>query len=824
MLRITPHSPRDVTQALIRQLDGENLLAMQQPILNAGLSELKQWHAVTLDFHTQARLSESDPSTFRDHRLDVTFSHKDGETGAVTTVTVPGYFAGDGDAADSGATAGDTWRVRFNPPETGQWTYQASFLAGKDVAIGSGRGRGVEFDGTSGSFTVGETDKTGDDFRGKGMLRHDDGDRYLTFAGSGEVFLKAGPGSPENFLAYDEFDGTYDLGKQITGNHFLHSYAAHRAHGRAGDPTWHGENGTGDEILGALNYLAGKGANSLYLITMTRKGDGDDVWPWASPDKRTTFDVSKLDQWGRVFEHAQKNGIHLNLFTQERENSDLLDGGGLGVERQLYYRELIARFGHNNALTWNLGEESANSDGERKAFASYIRDLDPYDHPITVHTWPSEKAKVYNPLLGYRHVDGPSLQSGDGHGVTLEWLEKSAAAGQPWFVTFDEFGGASYGTELDRTDPDHDGVRSEYLWGNLMAGGSGVEFYVGYKNRQTDLTLDDFTALANVWEQADHALAFFDRLPVSQMRSMDDRLPQNEGRGPSAVEDYVFAKAGSTYAVYLEDGGTTKLDLSGTSGTFNVRWYDPRNGGAMEVGSVAQVKGGGLVDLGKAPGNLDDDWVTLVTRTADPSQPPTPPKVDHAGGGAKPVPTGNGNPVGKTDDAGKTVTLEAKASMDGKTGPVAWGEGVTVKAMLPGGADATLSSGPDGLGVAGGRTSQIDYDGKTGRSEKLLIDFGRDVTDVELALGRFNSNEHKGLGETGAWVARDDDGAIVAQGRLDATDGTRTGKWAYDVAIDTDAAFQTLELRATAYGHGLANVSGDQSDFALEAVSFTFIG
>ena len=36
-----------------------------------------------------------------------------------------------------------------------------------------------------------------------------DGTRYLKHSGNGEIFLKGGADSPENFLAYREFDGTY---------------------------------------------------------------------------------------------------------------------------------------------------------------------------------------------------------------------------------------------------------------------------------------------------------------------------------------------------------------------------------------------------------------------------------------------------------------------------------------------------------------------------------------------------------------------------------------------------------------------------------------
>ena len=62
------------------------------------------------------------------------------------------------------------------------------------------------------------------------------------------------------------------------------------------------------------------------------------------------MDVSKLAQWEIVFEHADKKGLFLHFKMQERENSFLLDGGELGTERKLYYREPIARFGHHLSL------------------------------------------------------------------------------------------------------------------------------------------------------------------------------------------------------------------------------------------------------------------------------------------------------------------------------------------------------------------------------------------------------------------------------------------------------------------------------------------
>jgi hypothetical protein len=109
----------------------------------------------------------------------------------------------------------------------------------------------------------------------------------------------------------------------------------------------------------------------------------------------TRIDTSKTGQWEIVFEHGDKMGMYLHFKTQEIENCLLLDGGNLGLDRKLYYRELIARFGHHLALNWNLGEENKNTDAQRKAFIDYIRAVDPYDGPIVVHTVPGDNA-VYS--------------------------------------------------------------------------------------------------------------------------------------------------------------------------------------------------------------------------------------------------------------------------------------------------------------------------------------------------------------------------------------------------------------------------------------------
>ncbi len=566
--------------------------------------ELKKWHAVTLTFEGPQTSEDAEPNPFLDYRLVVTFSKGSRDH------VVQGYYAADGNAAQTGATAGNKWRVHFIPDQEGEWSYKASFRRGKDVAltVRTDAGTPAAFDGASGSFEIGPTDKTGPDHRAKGLLRYV-GNRYLQFAETGQWFLKGGADSPENFLAYADFDGTYDTGKlkrrsEAAGGKFLHRYLPHVKDFRNGDPTW--RNGKGKGIIGALNYLASKGMNSVYMVSYNIDGgDGKDVWPWTSPQERYRFDCSKLDQWEIVFSHMDSLGLMIHVITQEQENDQGLDGGELGRQRRLYYRELVARFAHHLALVWNLGEENTNTTAQRKAFSKYIKDLDPYDHPIVCHTFPGKYEQVYNALLGYEYFDGPSLQTNDTHNQTIKWVDASARSSRRWFVCLDEIGPAHTGVKPDDQDYWHDEVRKKHLWANLMAGGAGVEWYFGYKFAHNDLNCEDWRSRDHMWDLTRYALEFFQRyLPFTRMKHHDELT--------SAKGDYVFAEPGQVYAIYLPSGGTTQLDLGRNTGPFAVAWYNPRTGGKLRTGSVAAVRGPGRVGIGLPPEDPHKDWVALI--------------------------------------------------------------------------------------------------------------------------------------------------------------------------------------------------------------------
>lgn len=640
LLNTRPRNYPKTALMLPRQPDGDGTATVS--------GELKQWHKVTLTFDGPFVYDrDMEPNPFTDVRLNVTFTH---ESGAPRYV-VPGYFAADGNAADSGADSGTKWRAHLSPDKPGRWTWEAQMLRGKYVALGLAGEKSVEpvatVDGKRGEFTIAASDITGRDFRAQGRLQYV-GKHHLQFAGSKQYFLKAGPDAPETLLAYADFDNTI-AGKSDKVP--LKTWQPHVGDWKTGDPTW--REGRGKGLIGALNYLSDKGVNAFSFLTYNAEGDGDNVWPFVERDAKLHYDCSKLDQWGVVFDHATARGLYLHFKLQENEMDDdrrgmeskpgrvpeSLDGGKLGIERKLYCRELIARFGHALALNWNIGEENTQSSDEVRDMVKFLHDTDPYRHHIVLHTFPPEQEKVYAPLLGEKSLlTGVSLQNSwkAAHQRTLHWLRASAAAGRPWVVAQDEQNPASLGVPPDPGYRGHSGIAEEKvpprgkeaegftassaytlhdirkltLWGTLMAGGAGVEYYFGYQLPENDLVCEDFRSRDKSWDYCRLALDFFrdEKIPFGEMQNANALI----GNTKDNNSKFCLAKPGEIYLVYLPNGGTTTLDLTAAEGEFSVDWFNPRVGGALADGSLKTVEGGKLAALGDPPADAQEDWLIVV--------------------------------------------------------------------------------------------------------------------------------------------------------------------------------------------------------------------
>lgn len=578
--------------------------------------DLKKWHTVTLTFDGPECSETDDYNPFFNYRLNVTFNHK--ESGK--SYKVPGYFAADGNAGMTSATSGNKWRVHFTPDEIGDWKYTVDFKKGKWVAVRPRTDERVPtggyMDGSNGKFIIDQSDKSGRDFRAHGRLEYV-GERYLRFAETGKYFYKCGTDAPENFLSYYGFDG--DFATDGHKDDLVKTWGPHLEDWKEGDVQW--SDGRGKEIIGALNYLSSEGLNAFSFLTNNIEGDDRNVFPYIDYNKYDRFDCSKMDQWEMVFDHAQKLGLFLHFKTMEAENQGLLNFGGIGGNTKLYYRELIARFGHHLALNWNLCEEVGDWKGfdsqetmplyptERQALAQYIYDTDPYHHHMVIHN-----GDWFNPMYGnHSKLTGASLQTNKDdfsrvNSQVKRVIDEAEAAGKVWAVACDEPGDASHSLIPDEEDPEHYYARANGLWGTMLAGGWGTEWYFGYKHPHSDLTCQDYRSRDLFWDMGVICINFFaeNDFPVTEMTSMNE-LISSEG-------DFCFAKEGDTYLILLKKGGESQLDLKEFEGSYSVKWFDPRNGGTLKNGSIKNIKGNGMQSLGIAPNDREKDWVVVVHR------------------------------------------------------------------------------------------------------------------------------------------------------------------------------------------------------------------
>lgn len=562
--------------------------------------EQKRWHKITLTFDGPETSELADLNPFSDYRLQVTFSKDD------KSYIVPGYFAADGQAAYTSATAGNKWRVHFCPDDIGEWQYDISFREGKDIAINDEAGESAGFmDGQSGTLTVMESDKSGRDLRAKGRLKYV-GEHYLRFEGTGDYFVKMGVDAPENMLAYDDIDYTPNVGNRLkTWEDHAQDY-----HADADPFLWGPNKDKGKNLLGGINYLYEEGLNAFSFLTFNIDGDDRNVFPhllntsleeyeaaanvkknpqaWETHVIQDRFDVSKLDQWEQVFSYGEMKGMYLHFKTQENENDQKMDGGDLGRTRKLYYRELIARYSHHLALNWNLGEEETKTVEQVKEQATYFAENDPYKSIAVVHTFPNQRDKYYQPLVDEKtDVLGFSVQTNKPdfrtvHDVTNKWVKASAATSRKLVIAVDEPGDARHALLPDEDDAEHDIARANAMWGTLMAGGAGLEWYFGYQHAHSDLTCESWRSRDLFWDQCKVAFDFFtqNELPLIEMENRDNMTADST--------DYVFAKTGEVYLVYIKQPVMVEMELPDVG--YNALWLNPKTGEKVEIEGQTEIE------------------------------------------------------------------------------------------------------------------------------------------------------------------------------------------------------------------------------------------
>ena len=155
----------------------------------------------------------------------------------------------------------------------------------------------------------------------------------------------------------------------------------------------------------------------------------------------------------------------------------------------------------------------------------------------------------------------------------------------------------------------------------IQAGGAGVEYYFGYSFENSDLTCQDYSSREIMWQQSKYALDYFrdNKVPFQDMMSSRNlNSPCPVKLSPSSTDWLLSLPSGNRHVVYRKVGNASDATLTGfPTGTYDVKWYNPRTGGPMQRGSVVSfivVSSTEFMSYGTPPSTPTLDWVINIRK------------------------------------------------------------------------------------------------------------------------------------------------------------------------------------------------------------------
>lgn len=508
-------------------------------------------------------------ASYADVHLDAVFTAPSGRT-----ATMPAFY--DGDA---------TWRVRFNPGETGRWTYR-TIARLPDV--------GLEHEGT---FDV-------IPHRARGFVKATPGLAWGVSFENGEPIFVFG-------------DTTYDLFGMAHVGIEVRPFLERRAR-------------QGFNLLRVRLPVSPFHPPAGYSHWQTRR-----TWPWGGSEQAPRFDQINLDYFRTVdaVVHAANDlGLGFEMIMEGWGFEFPFNSRQIFVPEweELWLRYLIARYDAFPS-TWfwtplNEYEYYPNGDWHYNPVADrwlmrtarWIKAHAPHGHPVAAHNGPTLPPFAERFAADPKAVDLILFQEWGGRGETDGWLapgiEESidtSLAGWGGSAVLAEWGyerNPAFELNLPHhefCDPDH---TRRGAWRGTFR---GLGIIHGFENSW------------GPWARLDEdqpGLAFLllvrrfftEIAPFAVLRPAPDAISSRktaQGERPQALA----TPERDVIAVYLPVGGD--LVVRGAASEGSARWFDPRSGDILPArGSAA---GSGIRFVAPAPeGPRPSDWLLVCSSGA----------------------------------------------------------------------------------------------------------------------------------------------------------------------------------------------------------------
>ena len=383
-----------------------------------------------------------------------------------------------------------------------------------------------------------------------------------------------------------------------------------------GDTAWGAlwDQVTLDDFKRYVDRRAAQHFNTIHMLTYEGRNEGGEPFLNGDRDRLNPAYYQSVD---RKLEYLQAKDIGAGLCLTWAQ--DFLAYAPGQFER--YIRYMVARYAAYRNIVWFVsGEfEEEKTSADYAQFGELLSMLDPYRHPVSIHTIDSSNEFAERSWLAYvmqqiREEDGgvPISQLLRDLGrrdvrvvnevptVTVAEADRLHACilqdrryGKP--VVNAEFGYEQYDGRTglrNRVTPD--AVR-KLAWAIVTAGGyftygNEATYYKPWSLPQQELGGAEFMR---------HLYAFMTGTQFWKLEPHDELLDYG----------YCLAAPGEEYVIYLAQGREVRLRLDTAEGKFLGRWYDPRTGRFAQTIELWGKKR----PLLRPPSA--DDWVLWIRRS-----------------------------------------------------------------------------------------------------------------------------------------------------------------------------------------------------------------
>lgn len=345
----------------------------------------------------------------------------------------------------------------------------------------------------------------------------------------GRSFFLAGPGDPEGFLYRGE------ISPDCT---------------RAGDQ------------MDLIGKMKGTGANSIYLMSLrSHGGDGDSTEnPFVNHNPEEGLNPAILNQWEKWFTVMDRNRITTFFFFFDDGARLAEPRAPLSERERSYIRDLVNRFEHHNYLVWCVAEEyqEAFTPEQIIDFATEIRKVDDYGHPIAVHKL---SGTDFSEFEGSELVDQFAIQLGkpEDPADLAEPAEVHQKVLEAWRKAEGRFN-LNLSELAGHYVPGNRATTRQKSWAAAMAGAYVMVIDMDIENT-------DRQELADCGRMA----RFFESTDFYRMEPRDELA-----RGST---EYVLSSSFGSYILYSSDASGPGIGLAGLSpGLYDLRWFDCETG------------------------------------------------------------------------------------------------------------------------------------------------------------------------------------------------------------------------------------------------------